>query len=217
MCIGVAMMTKSKWLGLAIAVGMMTMISASGQTGTPKLAELYLAGQQNAGVRIEIFSDYQCPACRVFYLETIKPLIADYTKANKIDKIYISYHDFPLEMHPYARKAARLALASMRLGRERWLRVTDALYVEQEKWAQDGNIEAVLAKVLDPTELIRVQSMAGNPAIESTINQEIQLGQSKNVTSTPTFMILSQMGRQQSVTGGVALPVLKAYLDRLIN
>jgi hypothetical protein len=49
---------------------------------------------------------------------------AEYTKANKINKIYVVYHDFPLDMHQFARKATRLALAAERLGRDRWLRVT---------------------------------------------------------------------------------------------
>jgi protein-disulfide isomerase len=211
------MTKRSRWIVLAATTVMVTVLSVHSQTSPPKTADLWLAGQRSAAVRLELFSDFQCPSCRAFYLETIKPLIADYTKANKIDKILIAYHDFPLDMHPYARKAARLALAASRLGRERWLHVVDVLYIEQEKWAQDGNIEAVLAKSLDPTEMVRLQSLASNPAIETLINQEIQLGQSQNITSTPTFFVLTQTGRQQRVTGGVALAVLKDYLDRLIN
>jgi protein-disulfide isomerase len=204
-------------LALAVVAGLVTLMAADGQVGAVKPLDLNLAGQQNAGIRVDVFSDYQCPVCKSFYMETIKPLIADYTKANKIDKVFIVYHDFPLEMHQYARKAARLAMASMQLGRDRWLKVNDILYVEQEKWAQDGKIEAVLAKVLDPTELIRVQSMSGNADIEAAINQEVQLGVSRNITSTPTFFISSQTGKQDRVVGGVTLPVLKSYLDRLLN
>jgi protein-disulfide isomerase len=214
---GLPMTKGPRCIALAAVAVIITVLSVQSQTSQPNAAELWLAGQRSAPVRMELFSDFQCPVCRTFYLETIKPLIADYTKANKIDKISIAYHDFPLDMHPFARKAARLALAASRLGRERWLHVVDVLYVEQEKWAQDGNIEAILAKSLDPTEMVRLQSLASNPAIEGIINQEIQLGQSQNINSTPTFLILTQTGRQQRVVGGVAFAVLKDYLDRLIN
>jgi len=211
-------MKLGKWISAAAAFfALTTMTPSNAQTGLNKLADLCLGGQPNAQVRIEVFSDYQCPACRTFYLETLKPLIADYTKANKIDKIYIAYHDFPLAMHPFARKASKFALAAMRIGRDRWLRVSDVLYMEQAKWESDGKIEAVLAKVLDPTELVRIQSLAANPAIDAALNQEIQLGQSQNVTSTPTFFIYSQSGRQQRVATGVSLAVLKDFLDRLIS
>ena len=106
-------------------------LSAAGRNGAGAQPELYLGGQPGAPVKIEVFSDYQCPVCRTFYLETLKPLLADYTKENKIAKICVVYRDYPLDMHPFARKAARFALAANRLSRERWLRVTDALYTEQ--------------------------------------------------------------------------------------
>jgi protein-disulfide isomerase len=211
-------MRRGMWIIAAAGLfAMTTMTPSNAQPGLNKMTDLYLGGHPNAAVRIELFSDYQCSACRAFYLETLKPLIADYTKANKIDKIYIVYHDFPLDMHPFARKAAKYALAAMRIGRDRWLRVNDALYTQQDKWASDGNIDAVLAKVLDPSELVRIQSLAANPAIDAALNQEIQLGLSKNITSTPTFFITSQSGKQQRVATGVNLTVLKDFLDRLIN
>jgi protein-disulfide isomerase len=210
-------MNRKISFGLAMVCGLISLAAGYGQTGAEKLADLLLAGQANAGVRIEVFSDYQCPMCKAFYLETIKPLIADYTQANKINKISITYHDFPLDMHQYARKAARFAMAALRLGRDRWLRVNDALYMEQEKWSQDGNIEAVLAKVLDPAEVARIKSLASNPAIEAAINEEVQLGISKKIDSTPTLFIASQTGKQLRATGMINLPTLKSQLDRLIN
>lgn len=192
-------------------------LSVPSQTGIGQQAELYLGGQPGAPVKIEVFSDYQCPVCRTFYLETLKPLLANYVKENKIDKICVVYHDYPLDMHPFARKAARYALAAHRLGRERWLRVTDALYAEQAQWSQDGNIEAVLAKTLDPTELVRVRKLASDPAIDAAIQKEIQVAQSLNITSTPTFFIKTETGRQQRVTGWITFVTMKDYLDRLLK
>ena len=202
-------------IGLAVAFALLaSTLSLSGQTGAEKQAQLYLGGQPSAPIKLEVFSDYQCPVCRLFYLETLKPLVADYASVNKV---YIVYHDFPLDMHPYARKAARFALAARRLGREQWLRVTDALYSEQAQWSQDGNIEGALAKVLDPTELVRVKQLAGDPAVEASLNQEVMLGQSRNVTSTPTLFVITDTGRQQRVNSGVPYPVLKDFLDRTLK
>jgi protein-disulfide isomerase len=190
---------------------------ASGQGGTDKKGDLWLGGQPSAPVKIELFSDFQCPVCRMFYLETIKPLIADFTKEKRIDKIYIVYHDFPLDMHPHARTAACYALAAERVSREAWLRVTDALYQEQEQWSQNGNIEAVLAKVLDPTELTRVRKLAADPSIEQALRAEILLGQSRQVTMTPTFFVITESGRQERVNGGLAYPVVKGRIEHLLK
>ena len=204
-------LAAAAWV-LAVAV-----LSASGQGGADKQPDLWLGGQPNAPVRIEVYSDFQCPVCRAFYLDTVKPLIADFTKEKRIDKIYVVYHDFPLDMHPYSHKAASYALAAERLGREAWLRVFDALYQEQAQWSQDGNIDAVVAKVLDPTELTRVKKLATDPSIDQAVQLEVLLGQGHDVTVTPTFFVITQAGHQERSNGGVPYVILKGTLEHLLK
>jgi protein-disulfide isomerase len=189
----------------------------AGQPFTNDPDDLIFSGVRGAPVRIDVFSDYQCPRCGEFYRDTIKPLADEYTRTNKINKILIVYHDFPLEMHPYARKASRFALAAARIGRDRWLRVNDQLYREQAQWAIDGNIEASLAKVLDPTDLVRITNLAAKPEIDAAVQNGVMLGQSREIGSTPTFFITSPFGPQQKVAGGVAYATLKDFLDRLMK
>ncbi len=193
-------------------------LSMAALAGTERQDEIYLAGRPGAPVKIEVFSDYQCPVCRSYYLDTLKPLIAEFTKTNKINKISIVYHDFPLEtIHQFARKAVRFGLAAPRLGPEKWLKVTDALYAQQAVWSENGNIEAVLGKVLDPADLNQLKKAVADPAIDARINQEIALGQSRAVTSTPTTFIITETGRQQRFTGDPSYPALRDYLDKLVN
>jgi protein-disulfide isomerase len=195
-----------------------TVAMSISQTAATKPPEIYLAGQSGASVKIEVFSDYQCPICRTYYLETLKPLIYDYTKANKIDRISVVYHDLPLEsIHQNARKAARLALAAHRMGKDKWLKVSDALYMQQAVWSEDGNCEAPLEKILEPAELIQLKKMAADPSIETVLNQEIGLAQSRNITSTPTTFIITETGRQQRFTGDPGFAALKDYLDKMIK
>jgi protein-disulfide isomerase len=191
--------------------------AAPGQNRIDAPNELRLGGERGAPIKIEVFSDFQCPRCRDFYLDALKPLLAEYTRTGKINKIYLVYHDFPLDMHPFARKAARLALAAARLSRERWLRVIDILYVEQEQWSQDGNIEAVLAKAMDPIEVMRIGNLAADPALEAALRDEILLGQSREISSTPTFFVIPQTGPEQRVAGWVTYATLKDFLDRLLH
>lgn len=191
--------------------------AASVQARTDAPDELYLGGVRGAPIKIEVFSDFQCPRCRDFYMITLKPLIAEYSKSGKINKIYIVYHDFPLVMHPFARQAARFALAAARIGRDRWLRVVDALYVDQAEWSMDGNIEGVLARVLEPTELVHISNLAKEPAVASAVQDEVLLGQSRQIMSTPTFIIYPQMAPQQRVAGMVTYSTLKDFLDRALR
>ena len=75
-----------------------------------------LGGSLNSPIRLEVFSDFQCPSCRQFYLETIQPVLQEYSSK---DKVCVIYHEFPLNQHPYARQAALYSEAASRLGREK--------------------------------------------------------------------------------------------------
>ena len=48
---------------------------------------------------MEVFSDYQCPACRGFFENTLRYMINDYVASGKV---YLVHRDFPLPMHPYS-------------------------------------------------------------------------------------------------------------------
>ena len=212
---------RNQWWSVIVPGVLSTFFAAAlsiSQTAGTKPPEIYLAGQSGASVKIEVFSDYQCPMCRVYYLETLKPLIYDYTKANKIDRISVVYHDLPLDsIHQHAHKAARLALAAYRMGKDKWLKVSDALYMQQAVWSEDGNCEAALEKILEPAELIQLKKMAADPSIETVLNQEILLAQSRNITSTPTTFIITETGRQQRFAGDPGFAPLRDYLDKLIK
>ena len=123
-------MTRANhWILFITIFALLTAASlAPAQTGALKTEDLCLSGKPGAPVRLEVFSDFQCPSCRAFYLETIRPLLKEYGQDNKVCFIY---HDFPLNVHKYAFEASRYAVAALRLGRDQWLRVCEALYVDQ--------------------------------------------------------------------------------------
>ena len=74
-------------------------------------SEQILGGRQDSPVRIEVFSDFQCPACRNFYLETIRQVLTKYCAE---DKVCVIYHEFPLKMHQFSRLAARFGVRAGR-------------------------------------------------------------------------------------------------------
>jgi len=65
--------------------------------------DLPAMGSSSAPVSVVEFADYQCPYCR-----QEEPTMQRLREEFK-DKIKLSYRDFPLPMHPYARKAAEAA------------------------------------------------------------------------------------------------------------
>jgi len=176
-------------------------------------ADFYAGGLPSAPVKLEVFSDYQCPSCRTFYLTAVRYVLTDYAMQNRVSVVY---HDLPLQNHQYSRQASRYALAAQRLGREYWLRLTEALYENQALWSQGGQLDAIAAGVFSAADFARLKAILQDPAIDRTLEGEITLAQARQVQSTPTFFLHSKSGVQK-VVGAVPYSVLKQYLDRLMK
>ena len=172
-----------------------------------------LGGTLDAPIRMDVFSDFQCPACRTFYLETVTQVLKSYATN---DKICIIYHEFPLAMHPYGREAARYSLAAQRLGRKQWAAVVDALYTKQPIWSLDGKLDAIVMGAVSPEDFAKIKKALQEPSIEQAIAQDIALGQKKEVKSTPTIFVTA-LNKQQKVEGPLEYPVWKNFFDGIVK
>ncbi|HZU24727.1 MAG TPA: thioredoxin domain-containing protein [Bryobacteraceae bacterium] len=168
-------------------------------------------GNPKAPVRIDLYSDFQCPSCKVFHDGTFGPLVAKYVMTGKV---YLRQHEYPLPMHAHAREAACLACAADKCGR--YWQVCDALFQTQDSWAKDGKVAAAACSVLTPIEAAQVQALARTPAILDAVNDDIRSGQTEQVNGTPT-MIITKLMRRYPVAGPVSFPVLSRFLDSLIE
>jgi protein-disulfide isomerase len=197
---------------LIFALAVASSTAAQPNEASPK-GGLIVGGRLDAPVRIEVFSCYQCPPCRDFYLETIRPLLKEYALNNKVCVIY---YEYPLRIHNHSRDTARYAVAAYRLGQDQWQRVSEALYLKQSQWIKDGNVEAVVAEVLSADEMVKVKAILKDPSIEQTIDRDIKIGDERQIQGTPTFFLYAH-GREQKVLGKVSYSVLKSYLEGLLS
>ena len=172
-----------------------------------------LGGGLDAPIRIEVFSDFECPACREFYLNTVRQVLKEYCSLNKV---CVVYREFPLQGHKHSRFAARYSKAAQRLGRNQWQTVMEVLYEKQEKWFQDGSVDDVVLNALGADEYFRLKKLLLDPSIDAEIDGEIAMGKKKVVESTPTFFVYA-VGKEQKVTGIIPYPVLKEFLDTIIK
>ncbi len=205
-------MNKLKWI---LPIALVSILFALPLQPKERSGQI-LGGSQDARVKIEVFSDFQCPSCRELYLESIRPILSDYSSANKVCVIY---HEFPLSMHQYSRDAARYAEAASRFGRQKLLMVMDAIFTDQAKWSLDGNLDAAVSKVLTRAELQELKKMARDPSVNAAIDNEIQLGVERQIRSTPTFFIsaASSKKKPEKVEGYLAYASLKQFIDPLLK
>jgi protein-disulfide isomerase len=170
-------------------------------------------GTLNSPIRLEVFSDFQCPACRSFYMDVVTETLKEYGRSGKI---CILYHEFPLTMHAYGRRAARYSLAAQRIGRKQWLVVMDALYRTQPLWSLEGEIDKALEGVLPADTLARIEKIAQEPAIEDEIEREIALGAKLGVKATPTVFVTSK-NRTEKVERVLPYSVWKGFFNDVLK
>lgn len=168
-------------------------------------------GSKNAPVIMEIFSDYQCPMCKNLFLTTNRQLMDNYVTTGKV---YLIHRDFPLAMHAYSRVAARYVRAAAQLGKVE--SVEQAIYQNQEKWEQTGDVDGTVAAVLTPSEMNKVRALVKGGTLEPLIDKDFALGQMYRVNSTPTTVFHSR-GQTYPYTGFMAYDVLKQFLEQLLS
>jgi protein-disulfide isomerase len=195
---------------LSIAIATIAVVLAGAGAPSAQSASSRAVGPVTAAVRIDLFSDFQCPACKALHEQTIKRIKADYARQGKVRLVH---HDFPLPQHQFARQAATLAAAADRLGK--FDAVSDALFLQQDSWSKTGNVEAVVDSVLSPEERKKLRAIAKDPAIATAIDRDVELGKRSQVSSTPT-MIITHNGSPSPIVGVVTYSVVSRYIDSLL-
>ena len=168
-------------------------------------------GSKSAPVVMEVFSDYQCPACRTLFLTTNRLLMDNYVSTGKV---FVIHRDFPLPMHAYSRVAARYARAAAELGKVET--VEKALFESQDKWEQTGDVDGTVAAALSPAEMTKVRALVKGGTLEPLIDKDYELGQMYRVNQTPTS-VFHYKGQTYPYSGVMSYEILRQFLDQLLS
>src|ERR1700719_2940226 len=125
-------------------------------------------GSKNAPIVMEVFSDFQCPACKTLFLTTNRQLMDNYVSTGKV---YLVHRDFPLPMHAHSQVAAQYSRAAAQVGK--FEPVEQALFENQEKWEQNGDVDGTVAAVLSPAEMTKVRGLVKSGSINAMIQKDV--------------------------------------------
>ena len=179
-----------------------------------------LGGSAKSPIKIEVFSDLECPHCREFYINVIRPVLRDYSSKGSVSVVY---YEFPLNQHKYAREAAFYTEAASRISQELLLKTYETIFREQADWAEkgklEGKLEAVLSKAL-PGEVPKLKKIMQDPSVNAAIKKDMELADKNKITGTPTLLISYPPGKQQRVelsNGPLVYDTLKRFIDEALK
>jgi protein-disulfide isomerase len=173
---------------------------------------LKTVGSKSAPITFEVFSDYQCPACKAFFLTTTEQIVKDYVSTGKV---YIVHHDYPWSFHAHSLEAAKWANAAAGIGK--FHEVETVLYSTQDSWETSGKVEDAVTSVLSAADLKRVQALLGKPEIQTSINQDMDLAKQRNINETPSIFVTYKGQMTQVPYKGATYGFLKQYFDYLLS
>jgi protein-disulfide isomerase len=166
-------------------------------------------GLASAPIVMDVYSDFQCPTCKLVHETVLNQLVYDYVNKGKV---YLVHHEYPLPQHAHAMEAACYACAASRVGK--YEQVCDVLFHQQQTWAINGKVDETVCSVLTPAEAKKVRALAKDPAIAAEVQQDIQAGRTAQVNATPT-MILTHRGKQYRLP--IAnYDILRRFIDQLL-
>jgi protein-disulfide isomerase len=169
------------------------------------------SGKPTAPITVEVFSDFECPACKQLHETSLRQVTENYVNSGKV---YLVHREFPLPMHKFSRQAAALAVAAARIGK--YDLVADALFRQQDSWSKSGKVEEAIMGILSPGEMQKVRALAKDPQTNATIEEDVALGKKAQVNQTPTSVI-THKGQRYPVAGVVTYAILQRFFDLLLN
>lgn len=146
-------------------------------------------GNPDAPITIIEFSDFQCPFCARFHVQTLPSLLEEYIDQGKVKLVF---RDFPIQsIHPNALPASVAAECANEQGQFKAMH--DMLFENQKQWSNQETVDALSMFSQYATQIGLVQEtfdscLASGKYIEE-IRKDLEDGRSYDVTGTPGFFV----------------------------
>ena len=178
----------------------------------PAVPEYKVAGSAQAPVVCELYTDYQCPSCAMLYRTLVPELMDEYVRTGKVRLVH---RDFPLTQHQYARLAARYANAAGMIGH--YDAVVQQIFLTQNLWETDGNVDAQVMQVLTPEEMQQVRDLVNRDVrLDQTVDSDRNMGLVLDHVDRTPFLVVVKAGKRMPVSGVPQMPMLRNLLDGLL-
>lgn len=173
-------------------------------------------GSDTAPVVLIEYSDYQCPFCKNFFINTEKALVTKYVETGKLQ---IIYKDFPLSFHPMAAPSANAARCAGDQGK--YWEMHDKIFEETykinpsatsqytnddlKKWGADLGLNATT-----------FNACVDNNTHGADVTANFNEGAANGVSGTPSFFLGLRDGDGELIVGAQPLSSFEAAIDGLL-
>lgn len=148
------------------------------------------AGDSNAPVKIDLFEDFQCPACRTYTEDAERQVIDTYVKTGKV---YYDFHYYPfIDVNSVTKESHQAAnAAACAADQGRFWDYHDMLFANwngENQGAFTNKRLVAFAQTLG-LDMGKFNTCFNANAHKAEIDKDFALGQSMGVTGTPSIFV----------------------------
>ncbi len=170
-------------------------------------------GDPDAPVTIVEFSDFQCPFCSRFFIQTLPALQENYIDTGKVKLVY---RDFPIDsIHPNARPVHIAAECADEQGK--FWEYHDVLFENQAQWNRlsSSDLNSKLNQYATSMGLnsASFDSCLSSQSIANEVNADYLQAAQYGVSGTPTFFIGNEKNGFIKLVGAQPFTAFQAVID----
>jgi len=170
---------------------------------------LVVLGQDDAAIKIKIFSSLTCPHCATFHMYVLPEIKKNYVSTGKVQLIFI---DFPLDQASF--NASKLLHC---LKKDKQIKFLDYIYEKQNEWTTGSNINEIndnLKKIVKNLGISPTQSdkcLNDDIISDKILNGRIDAHQKYSINGTPTIII-----NEKKLEDSVSFENIMKKIEKLI-
>ncbi|HET9304816.1 MAG TPA: thioredoxin domain-containing protein [Candidatus Sulfotelmatobacter sp.] len=168
-------------------------------------------GRDDAPVTMVEFTDYQCPFCRKYHIDTFAVLKKNYIDTGKVR--FIS-RDLPLEFHPFSQKAAEAARCAG--DQDKFWELRDRMIINSTDLSHDAVLRMAQSDSLDMTSF---RACLDGDKYKAEVQKDAADAGALGISGTPSFVIgKSSKGLLDGdrVVGAVPLSVFDTEIHKFL-
>jgi protein-disulfide isomerase len=174
-------------------------------------------GDPNAPLTLVEYSDYLCPFCARYFVQTLPALLEKYGRPGQVKFVF---HDFPLaSLHPTAPRGHAAAMCVAEQGPSRFWQMHDALFQAQPQWNRSPDPTTFLAEVAKKVgaDMPAYERCLALGRKDAQVQQSVAVGQALGFNGTPSFQFVHHAsGKTYTLVGAQPVEVFNRWIDALL-
>lgn len=163
-------------------------------------------GNKDSNVKVVVFSDFQCPYCKILY-QTLRTTMKNYQ-----DKVLFVYKHLPLDIHAQANSAALASECAQEQGK--FWEFADKLYQNQTSWSSTKDTTSFknYARMISGINTSQFNQCLDDKKYQNQIDADKNEAGNYGISGTPAIFI-----NDQFENGAMTADQLKKAIDDKLN